>query len=293
MNILNGFSVEVMPRTSAKIEDFRLLFHPQTKIYISHVEGVPIEQMIETAKKITTQGFSAVPHITARTLQSKDQFENHLYRYSREAGVMNLLLLAGGARKQYGPFKDSIDLVQSGVLEKFSFESIQFAGHPEVNLDIDPNKGSENADKALLYKQKFAERNDTKVSLVTQFGFDPLLVVKWLFRIHNLGINLPVRVGIAGPTKIQTLLKFAIACGVGNSLRVLQKKAKGISHLLTPYDPKEFIDSFSNELARQPIPLFEGIHFFPLGGILPCSEWIKSNYNNASLKEKEFATNNS
>jgi len=62
---LQGFSVEVMPRTAEKIADFRAVFPAGTRIYIAHIEGTPIEDMVATAKRIAGEGFPVMPVINA------------------------------------------------------------------------------------------------------------------------------------------------------------------------------------------------------------------------------------
>ena len=46
---LDGYSIEVMPRTAEKIEDFRALLPAGTRVYIAHIEGTAIEDMVATA----------------------------------------------------------------------------------------------------------------------------------------------------------------------------------------------------------------------------------------------------
>ena len=42
-SFLNGFSIEVMPRTAEKVENFRDILPAGTRVYIAHIEGTPIE----------------------------------------------------------------------------------------------------------------------------------------------------------------------------------------------------------------------------------------------------------
>jgi hypothetical protein len=79
------------------------------------------------------------------------------------------------------------------------------------------------------------------MALATQFCFDAAPVIAWVDRLQAEGIALPVHIGIAGPAKLQTLIKFAIACGVGPSLKVLQKRAMDVSKLLLPYEPDSIL----------------------------------------------------
>jgi len=55
-SFLKDYSIEVMPRTAEKIEDFRELLPAATRVYIAHIEGTPIEDMVATAKRIAGEG---------------------------------------------------------------------------------------------------------------------------------------------------------------------------------------------------------------------------------------------
>ena len=70
-NFLRDFSVEVTPKAASKIENFSDLLPQGTLIYVAHIEGTPIDDMVNTAKKITDQGFSPVPHFPARIIKDK------------------------------------------------------------------------------------------------------------------------------------------------------------------------------------------------------------------------------
>ena len=86
---------------------------------------------------------------------------------------------------------------------------------------------------------------------------------------------MPVHIGLAGPTKLQTLIKFAIACGVGPSLKILQKRALDLTKLLTPYEPTEILEDLSCLLSAGRAKNIAGIHFFPLGGISSTAAWLR------------------
>ena len=278
--LVGGHSIEVMPRTAARIPSFREILAPGTLIYIAHIEGTQLDDMIACAKRITDEGFAAMPHITARLICDDDALDTVLRRYAQEAGVSRALLLAGGIARPAGRYHCTMQLLESGIFDRFAYTHLHVAGHPEGNKDIDPDGGSRNTDEALRLKQAFSERTDARMALVTQFAFDSATITGWLQRIAASGIDLPVHVGIAGPTRLQTLLKFAISCGVGPSLRVLQRRARDISKLLQPFEPTDVLDGLARAGAAGQVPNMAGVHFFPLGGIKACAEWIASQTNN-------------
>lgn len=274
---LDGYSIEVMPRTAEKIEDFRALLPGGTRVYIAHIEGTPIEDMVATAKRLAGDGFPVMPHFPARIIKDQATLADWIARYQGEANVTQALLLAGGVADPHGDFDSSMQLLETGLFDKAGFTRLHVAGHPEGNKDIDPKGGTANIDAALRWKQDFSERTDAKMALTTQFAFEAGPIIEWVNGLQEAGIELPVHIGIAGPAKLQTLIKFAIACGVGPSLRVLQKRAMDVTKLILPYEPTDVITELAAYKAANPSFGIEQVHFFPLGGIKTNAEWAIKN----------------
>ena len=273
---LTDFSIEVMPRTASKIESFKEILPKNTRVYIAHIEGVPIEEMVQTAKRISNEGFNVMPHFPARIIKDKSTLEQWIKSYQDEAGIDQALLLAGGIDKPYGVFENSMQLVETELFEKYNFKNLHFAGHPEGNQDIDNDGSTKNVDQALLWKQKFNERSDAELAITTQFCFEAEPVIEWANSLINNGINIPIHIGVAGPAKLQTLIKFSMACGVGPSLKVLQKRAKDVKKLLLPFNPNDFLETLAKHKKENPKFNISNIHFFPLGGINTSADWIKN-----------------
>jgi methylenetetrahydrofolate reductase (NADPH) len=272
---LKGYSIEVMPRTAEKVEDFRALLPKGTRVYIAHIEGTPIEDMVATAKRIASEGFDVMPHFPARIIKDKATLADWINRYKAEAGVKQALLLGGGVSTPAGDFDSSMQLIETGLFD--GFERLHVAGHPEGNKDIDKNGGDAIVMQALKWKQAFSERTDAKMAIATQFCFEADPVIAWAQRLADAGVTLPIHIGVAGPAKLQTLIKFAISCGVGASLRVLQKRAMDVTKLLLPYEPTEFVTGLAEHKAKNPNFGIEQVHFFPLGGIKTNATWVTEN----------------
>lgn len=272
---LRGFSIEVMPRTAAKVENFREHLPEGTRVYIAHIDGTEIDDMVTTAARLARGGFEVMPHFPARSVADAAELKDWVARYQGEAGVTQGLLLAGGIPEPRGAFHSSMQLLESGAFDGFT--RLHVAGHPEGNRDIDPDGGDAAVMEALRWKQAFSERTDAKMALATQFAFEAEPIIAWVNRLAAEGIDLPVHIGIAGPAKLQTLIKFAIACGVGPSLKVLQKRAMDVTKLLLPYEPTEVVTALARHKAANPSFGIEAVHFFPLGGIKTCATWAHEN----------------
>lgn len=275
--LLNGFSMEIMPRTAEKVESFANILPKDTLIYIAHIDGTSIDDMVRTAVRLGNEGFKVMPHFPARIIKDKPTLSDWIDRYVSEAGVKQALLLAGGIDTPKGSFDSSMQLLETELFDKYGFTDLNVAGHPEGNKDIDPDNTNKNVDMALEWKQKFSERTDANMGITTQFAFDSVPIFEWANRINAAGITLPINVGVAGPAKLQTLIKFAIACGVGPSLKVLQKRALDLTKLLLPYEPTEVLEALATGVSKNPNANISSIHFFPLGGIKTNAEWISNN----------------
>lgn len=280
--LLDGYSIEVMPRTAAKIDNFREFLPAGMRVYIAHIDGTPIDDMVATAKRLTDDGYAAMPHMPARLIRDKAMFEDWVSRYSNEAGVSQALLLAGGLSSPRGELDSSLQLLETGLLDRYGFKRLHVAGHPEGNKDIDKDGTTRLVDRALKFKQACSENSDAEMAIVTQFAFDAKSIIRWAERIAEAGVTLPIHLGVAGPTKLQTLIKFAISCGVGPSLSVLQRRAMDLSKLLVPYEPDEFLTEIADYKATHPQSLIEQIHVFPLGGVRASADWV----NERVLKSK-------
>lgn len=282
-SFMKGFSIEVMPRTAEKIEDFRDLLPKGTRVYVAHIEGTPIADMVATAKRLKSEGFPVMPHFPARIIKDEATLADWIARYQGEADVDQALLLAGGVDKPFGAYHSSMQLLETGLFDKAGFTRLHVAGHPEGNMDIDPDGSTRNVSEAISWKNEFAKRTDAKMAIATQFCFESGPVIEWADGLKAQGIDIPVHIGIAGPAKLQTMIKFSIACGVGASLRVLQRRAKDVAKLLLPFEPDEILNELANHKTANPDFNIESVHFFPLGGIKRNAEWAMSNGGNSAV----------
>ncbi|MEM6308402.1 MAG: methylenetetrahydrofolate reductase, partial [Pseudomonadota bacterium] len=218
-----------------------------------------------------------------RIIKDTATLRDWIRMYQGEAGVDQALLLAGGVTTPHGDFSDSMQLLETGAFGDAGFKRLHVAGHPEGNKDIDPKGGMENVDAALRWKQAFSETNDADMAIATQFCFEAAPVIDWANTLKANGITLPIHIGVAGPAKLQTLIKFSIACGVGASLRVLQRRAKDLTKLLLPFTPDEFLEDLAQHAAQNPEFNITNVHFFPLGGIKTNANWAIENGGRAAI----------
>lgn len=275
---LNGFSIEVMPKTAAKVDDLAALLPAGTEVYVAHIDGTSIDDMRRTVARLSADGLQPTPHIPARLVADRATLDDWLAGYA-DLGARTALVLAGGVDRPRGAFDSSVQLLETGLFDARGFKRLRVAGHPEGNRDIDPQGGETRVFEALGWKKAFAERTDADMAVVTQFAFAAEPIVDWLGRLADAGLDLPVHIGIAGPAKLQTLVRYALLCGVGPSLRVLERRAADLTKLLTPFEPTELLGDLAAAAAEPEAPArapIAGVHVFPLGGLRVAATYLQS-----------------
>lgn len=273
--LMQDFSIEVMPRTAEKVADFRTILPAETRVYIAHIEGTPIADMVATAARLRAEGMEPMPHLPARIIANRTELADWVARYRGEADVREALMLGGGVSTPKGDFDNSMQLLDTGLFD--GFRRLHIAGHPEGNRDIAADGGQDIILNAMKWKQDFARDKGIEMAIITQFAFEAKPIIAWAQALREHGIDLPVHLGVAGPAKLQTLIKFAIACGVGPSLKVLQKRAKDVTKLLLPFEPTELVTDLAAHKAANPDFAVDRLHFFPLGGIKANTDWTIAN----------------
>lgn len=275
-SIFDGYSLEIIPRAVDNLTAIKQVLPLTSRLYIAQPDGTPFASVLNAAKCFRAEGYAVMPHLPARAIRNVADLEAMLAAYRREANVDQALVVAGSRDIPIGDFSNSMDLLETGLFAKYDFRRLHVAGHPEGNLASEPAGTHKVSDNALLWKQGFASRTGCEMAIVTQFAFDARVIINWGERLANLGITMPIHVGIAGPTKMTTLLKYAILCGVGPSIEVLKKRAVDLTKLMLPYEPGEMLSEIADHRSRNPKTLIRQLHFFPFGGVNRTAEWVKN-----------------
>jgi methylenetetrahydrofolate reductase (NADPH) len=196
-------------------------------------------------------------------MKDRKQLYEILERLRMEADVRDVLLLGGDAPKPVGEFSSSMDLLDTGYFQEFGFRSLGVAGHPEGNPDIPEDE----IKRALLWKNEYARSHNVHMYIVTQFTFDPHSVYDWLEKLDQWGNELPVNVGLPGPAKLETLLKYSKLCGVRCSFNFLRKQGLKLLKLASISMPDHIISELARYYADHPHGPVTRLHFFNFGGV--------------------------
>ena len=218
-------------------------------VYITLLPGGDYVETAQKAGDLVKNGFNAIPHFPARSISDEAQLNDYVSR-CKDLGVRQALVI-GGSRDPIGIFDSSIQMLETGYFEGLK---IGIAGHPEGSPDISDS----NLEKAMKDKKPYADY------IVTQWLLDPKPIIDFISKQ-----TIPVHIGITGPLKITSLIKFANIVGAKNSLNFLKSNFSKALDLMKPKDPNELIGKVKNYTKN--------FHIYTFGGLKETNKWLMEN----------------
>ena len=223
---------------------------PKVKdVYITMLPGNDYRQVANKASELVKSGFNPVPHFPARSIKDETELKDYVNR-CKDGGVKQALII-GGSAQPTGDFHCSLQLLETGLFDGWK---IGIAGHPDGSPDISDS----DLKKAMIDKKPYADY------IVTQWLLDINSIKKFISEQ-----SLPVHVGITGPLKISSLLKFAGIVGAKNSIDFLKSNATRAVDLLKPRDPNDLIEKLKDST--------ENFHIYTFGGLKETNKWLTEN----------------
>lgn len=264
-----GFSIEATPKQLERTEALGMMLPAGTAVHVPFLQRAAMADTARACATLSAQGLRPVPHLTARTLANRAKLAESLSRLA-ETGADSLLLISGDRLRPAGPYRSTLDILDTGLLQHYGFRNIGVAGHPEGH----PAATGEMLLHALREKSAYAKETGNTMWIVTQFAFSAEPVLSWLERVRDERIDLPVRIGLPGPAKVQTLLRYAMQCGVGASSHMLTRRPGAVSRLLGRWSPDKMLRALARHAATSRLQPIAGIHVFPFGGLLQSIEFL-------------------
>ena len=268
-DFLDGFSLEAIRPNAADIEALKRAAPAGTSIYLSAVSTRPPEETAKYATALRTAGFEPVPHLAARHFASREAFGDLLARLRNEAAIHRVLVVAGDRDDPAGPLGSALDAVESGLLQRHGIDEIGIAGYPDGH----PRISSDLLERALAAKIEAAEQSGLKVHIVTQFAFDADVIIAWVRRLRDLGIEQPVRIGMAGPTSLTALLRYAGRCGVRASAAGMSRQVGLMKNLFGIAAPDGIVRAVAQASALGELGEVAA-HFYSFGGLGGSARWV-------------------
>ncbi len=256
------FSLEATRPNAAEIAALADLLPGGTAVYFSAVPTIEPPELIAAAALLRKSGLEPIVHIAARRIRVAADLQNLLASLRGEADVRRLLVI-GGDVDTSGPFPDALAVIQKGRLREAGIEEIGIGAYPEGHNRIAAGRLA----VALDEKIATATAHGLGVHIVSQFSFSPEHILAWLKQLRACGITKPVKVGMAGPTSVPGLMRYAKRCGVNASLRGLM--AGAAAGLIGHVGPDRIIETLSlaGDLGDA------APHYFSFGGVLETARY--------------------
>jgi methylenetetrahydrofolate reductase (NADPH) len=256
------FSLEATRPNAGEIAALADLLPGGTPVYFSAVPTIEPPELIAAAALLRKSGLEPVVHIAARRIRVAADLQNLLASLRGEADVRRLLVI-GGDVDTSGPFPDALAVIQKGRLREAGIEEIGIGAYPEGHNRIAAGRLA----VALDEKIATATAHGLGVHIVSQFSFSPERILAWLQKLRACGITKPVKVGMAGPTSVPGLMRYAKRCGVNASLRGLM--AGAAAGLIGHVGPDRIVETLAlaGDLGDA------APHYFSFGGVLETARY--------------------
>ncbi len=269
--LLAAGSLEMSPRELHRAGEMAALVPATTCVYLPSLPGLPLSRTLDAIAALRGAGLDPVPHVSARRIADAAEFRHFLKRAVEEFGVHRVLLIGGDEPRPKGPYLDSLQVLEEGVLGQCGVREIGVAGYPEGH----PRIASAALQAALDRKLEIAASQGLGMYVVTQFSFAPMRVVEFCADLERRHPGIPVYVGIAGPTDPAALARYAQRCGVSASLRALRTLGTGIAQLVTHTDPREHALAIARYCAVREATSVVGLHLYSFGGAVRTAQWMR------------------
>jgi methylenetetrahydrofolate reductase (NADH) len=268
-NILADYSIEMTGKDVPSLSEARALLHPGTRVNVTYLGNEDFEMRRTAIRTAAGWGFTPVPHISSRRLPSRFALEGFLGALREDGTARDVLVVGGDPARPEGPYSSSLEVIRSGLLEKYGVDSVSIGGYPEGHPDI----SNDRLWSAITEKAREVTWRGIAGNVVTQFSFDADAVVAWIEQARDRGITLPIRVGVPGPAGVRRLLTFAGRFGVASSATVARKYGLSLTNLLSTAGPDRFIRRLSDRLSDHHGDV--RLHFYTFGGLQKTAAWIR------------------
>jgi methylenetetrahydrofolate reductase (NADPH) len=268
--LLRGYSAEVTSADRKSIDAAVASMPRGSEVYIASLPSDDEDRRVSVARELQRAGLTPVPHIVARNIGSRGDLDVLIRRFSREAGVDRALVLGGDRAQPAGDFHSSLQLLETGLLGVHGIRIIALAWYPEGHPRI-PDAVLEDARRAKMQR---AAEDGLRVKFISQFCFESAPILASAQRLRAEGITAPLRIGVAGPASRTSLLKYAMICGVGASVRALSERP-GAGAKLREEHQEELLGEIAAAQALDAAPVFDGVHFFTFASLAATVKFVQ------------------
>jgi methylenetetrahydrofolate reductase (NADPH) len=245
---------------------------PRVAVTVTASPRLGIEATLGAAEWLAGHGHDVCPHLAARSIRDRTHLTDIL-AHVRAAGIRKVFIV-GGDGDAIGEFRDGLALLTALAESGERFHQIGVPSYPEGHPHI--------TDTVLLAdlqaKQRYAH------STTTQMSFNPGAVAQWIPRIRELGIMLPIDLGIPGVLEVGKLMAIGARIGVADSMRYLLKTRGLLGHLVHrgAFGPDALLTELAPTLS-DPAANVRALHIFTMNQVAATVAWQQA--MNAELRD--------
>lgn len=267
--LLNGYSAEVTTRDTKSLSAAQDILPPGTEVFVASLPKDRPDRQITVSTELRAAGLTPVPHIVARNIADRTALDGLLERLAREAGVDRALVLGGDRDVPAGVFDSAQQLLETGLFERYGFRRILISAYPEGH----PRIADTVLDRARADKLALIAAAGIEAELVSQFCFESAPVIALAEKLLRSGCTASLRVGVAGPADRAMLVKYAMICGVGPSLRALKERQNLARTMLSGETPDIMLAEIAAECRNRPDLPISGVHLFTFSSLVKTAAW--------------------
>ncbi|HUZ39503.1 MAG TPA: methylenetetrahydrofolate reductase [Streptosporangiaceae bacterium] len=225
-----------------------------------------LDATLGLTERLAARGYRVVPHLSARLVADDAHLADIVARLTA-CGVDDVFVPAGDADPPVGRFDSALPLLERLTEMGSPFARTGITGYPESH----PRIGDDVTIQAMWDKRRHASY------IVSNLCFDPATLRRWITRVRDRGVTLPLYAGLAGPVERARLLRMAAKAGAAESARFLAGHTEWFLRLGTPggYSPERLLGRLGPALSS-PAANVEGLHLFTFNQVQQTEQWRRA-----------------
>jgi methylenetetrahydrofolate reductase (NADPH) len=278
------YSLEITPAKILAGDLCRGQLLPATKVYLPSLPRASLDSLVEATRAVAAMGYVPVPHVVSRQFESLDQASKFLDAIASATNNSCDEVFVIGGQRDSDPgtsanalepelaFPTALDFLRTGLLQQHGIKRVGVGGYPQGIVGHVFGGASVSQERLLGHlraKADWACETGTEMYVVSQFCLDTPALLAWVRELPRHGIDLPLRISVAGWCSVPQLQRFAQLCDVpmpapragagGSTSQGLDLDGEGW------HSPEaQLVRLASSEVGLSRV---QAVHVFPFGGL--------------------------
>jgi methylenetetrahydrofolate reductase (NADPH) len=260
-HVLANPTFEVIPLKNVREQAAALPRGATVSITASPAKG--IEATVDLAIELERTGLRAIPHLSARMIRDRAHLATLLAKL-RDAGI-DRAFVVGGDADEPGEFLDGLSLIRAMADLDLLPAELGIPCYPQGHPDIPDDALL----RALRDKAPFAQY------MASQLCFDPKAIERFVADRRAEGLDLPLKIGLAGVAEIPKLMSISARIGVKDASKFVRKNVRFVGQLIRSggvYKPTGLLRDLAAMIAREGDGV-AGLHVYTFNNAPATNAW--------------------